>query len=65
MLELIERRSKVQEKNMSCERALNFDQLNVLTKTRNELEPPGKSWNELESSRTSWNQLESAGTSQN
>ena len=25
-LELIKRRSKVQEKNMSCERALNFDQ---------------------------------------
>ena len=25
-LEIIERRSKVQEKNMSCERALNFDQ---------------------------------------
>ena len=24
--ELIKRRSKVQEKNMSCERALNFDQ---------------------------------------
>ena len=26
LLELIERRSKVQEKNMSCERALHFDQ---------------------------------------
>ena len=26
-LELIKRRSKVQEKNMSCERVLNFDQL--------------------------------------
>ena len=26
LLELIKRRSKVQEKNMSCERALNFDQ---------------------------------------
>ena len=25
-LELIKRRSKVQEKNISCERALNFDQ---------------------------------------
>ena len=25
LLELIKRRSKVQEKNMSCERALNFD----------------------------------------
>ena len=25
-LELIKRRSKVQEKDMSCERALNFDQ---------------------------------------
>ena len=25
-LELIKRRSDVQEKNMSCERALNFDQ---------------------------------------
>ena len=25
-LELIKRRSKVQEKNMSCKRALNFDQ---------------------------------------
>ena len=25
-LELIKRRSKVQEQNMSCERALNFDQ---------------------------------------
>ena len=26
LLELIKRRSKVQEKNKSCERALNFDQ---------------------------------------
>ena len=26
LLELIKRRSKVQEKNMSCERGLNFDQ---------------------------------------
>ena len=26
LLELIKRRSKVQENNISCERALNFDQ---------------------------------------
>ena len=27
LLELIKRRSKVQENNMSCERVLNFDEL--------------------------------------
>ena len=31
-LELIKRRSKVQEKNMSCERALNFDQWKTFSK---------------------------------
>ena len=31
-LELIKRISKVQEKNMSCERALNFDQLKTFSK---------------------------------
>ena len=30
--ELIERRSNVQEKNMSSERALNFDQWKILSK---------------------------------
>ena len=32
-LELIKRRSKVQEKNMSCKRALNFDQWKKFSKT--------------------------------
>ena len=31
LLELIKRRSKVQEKNMSCERALNFDQWKIFS----------------------------------
>ena len=32
LLELIKRRSKVQEKNMSCERGLNFDQWKIISK---------------------------------
>ena len=32
LLQLTNRRSKVQEKNMSCERALNFDQWKTLSK---------------------------------
>ena len=31
LLELIKRRSKVQEKNMSCERTLNFDQWKIFS----------------------------------
>ena len=32
LIELIKRRSKVQEKNKSCKRALNFDQLKAFSK---------------------------------
>ena len=40
LLELIKRRSKVQEKNMSCERGLNFDQW----KTFSENSKPMRVW---------------------
>ena len=35
----------------------------VHTKTRNELEPPGRSWNYLERADATWNELEPTGMS--